>query len=184
MIPTEPQSKTLWEKYALPKQKRIHVSLVANVAIFLADQLTVHCKPFAVNRELLRAGALLHDIDKNVPRLPGEIHPDTAVRILREEGMHEVADLVKTHPLHAILDPDIRPKTWEQRLLYLADKMVKYEVITVDMRFALWRHEDLPKHAREILDRSYPLVKNLEQEIFGLLGIKPESLQTRMKGVY
>ena len=107
MIPTEEQAKALWEKYRLPRQKRIHVSRVAHVAMFFTTK-------FQVNAKLLLAAALLHDIDKAVPRLPGERHPDTAVRILREEGMGEVADVVLTHPLHAILDQAIMPKTWEQ----------------------------------------------------------------------
>ncbi len=158
MIPTEEQAKALWDKYQLPERKRNHVALVAKVALSLAEKRTV-------NKNLLLAGALLHDIDKNIPRLPGERHPDTAVRILREEGMEEVAELVKTHSLHAILDPAICPKTLEEKLLYLADKMVKDEVIGVDARFALWNDEHLPPDVQKILDDSYPKVKELEKEI-------------------
>ncbi|MBI4066383.1 HDIG domain-containing protein, partial [Candidatus Gottesmanbacteria bacterium] len=94
MIPAEDQVMQLWDKYDLPEGKRRHVKLVANVARLLATKLKI-------NEPLLTAGALLHDIDKNVPKLPGERHPDAGVRILQEEGMGEVASLVKTHPLHA-----------------------------------------------------------------------------------
>lgn len=162
MIPTEKQVKVLWEKYQLPENKRRHVTLVARVARNLS-------KKFNVNRKLLIAGALLHDIDKNAKKLPGERHPDTAVRILTEEGMSEVAGLVATHPLHAILDPRISPKTWEEKILYLADKMVKYEIITVDQRFKLWNDEHLPKDAQALLDAAYPKTKELEKEIFDLI---------------
>lgn len=164
MIPTEKQAKQLWEKYHLPQQKRIHVSVVARVAGFLAER-------FDVNRKLLLAAALLHDIDKAAVKRPGEKHPDTAVRILREEGMNEVADLVVTHPLHAILDPGIAPKTREQKLLYLADKMVKYDIVGVDKRFALWNAEHLPAPEQKILTDSYPKVKAMEQEVFTLAGL-------------
>jgi len=164
MIPTKNQAKALWEKYRLPQQKRIHVSRVAHVAMFLATKIPV-------NMKLLLAAALLHDIDKAAPRFPGERHPDTAVRILREEGMGEVADVVLTHPLHAILDPAITPKTWEQKLLYLSDKMVKYDIVGVDRRFALWNAEHLPPEEQKILDLSYPKVKELEQEVFRLARI-------------
>lgn len=159
MIPSEQQAKALWEKYQLPENKRRHVVLVARVARNLS-------KKFNVNRKLLIAGALLHDIDKNAKKIPGERHPDTAVRILTEEGMVEVAALVKTHPLHAILDPTITPATWEEKILYLADKMVKYEIISVDQRFKLWNDEHLPKDAQAELDGAYPKVKQLEKEIF------------------
>ncbi|MCX6792101.1 MAG: HD domain-containing protein [Candidatus Gottesmanbacteria bacterium] len=164
MIPTEEQAKALWEKYRLPESKRIHVTLVANVAMLLATK-------FQVDKKLLLAAALLHDIDKAVPPSPGERHPDTAVRILREEEMGEVADVVVTHPLHAILDPAISPNTREQKLLYLADKMVKYDIVGVDKRFALWNEEHLPPEEQKILDMSYPKVKELEQEVFKLARI-------------
>jgi len=85
--------------------------------------------------------------------------------------MEGVAELVKTHPLHAILDLNISPKTWEEKLLYLADKMVKYDIVGVDERFRLWNEEHLPAQEQNILDQSYPKVKALEQEVFNTAGI-------------
>lgn len=164
MIPTKDEVKKLWDTYQLPDTKRVHVRLVARVAKFFAEKIPVRTN-------LLVAAALLHDIDKAAEKLPGERHPDGAVRILRAEGMGEVADLVATHPLHAILDVAIAPKTMEQKILYLADKMVKYDIVGIDQRFALWRAEQLPQEAREILDASYPKVKVLEKEVFNKAGI-------------
>ncbi|MDP1722290.1 MAG: HDIG domain-containing protein [Candidatus Gottesmanbacteria bacterium] len=180
MIPTEEQAKQLWEKYGLPEKKREHVALVARVAIFLATKVKSQ-KParrrgrskVKIDEKLLIAGALLHDIDKNVPKLPGERHPDAGVRILREEGMGEVADIVKTHSVHAILDPMIAPKTWEEKLLFFADKMVKQEVIGVDARFKQWNEEHLPPEELALLARAYPKVKDLEAEILRFIGMEP-----------
>lgn len=165
MIPTKDEIIHLWDKYALPAQKRIHVALVANVAVFLATR-------FKVNQKLLLAAALLHDIDKAA----GGKHPESAVRILHNEGMSEVADVVATHSLHSILDPKTAPTTWEQKLLYLADKMVKYDIVGVDRRFALWNDEYLPPAAQKILDESYPKVKALEKEVFRLARISPDDI--------
>ena len=175
MIPTETQILQLWDKYNLPENKRMHVTLVAKVADFLAKKMN-EAENQPMNFPILHAAALLHDIDKNVPKLPGENHPDAGVRILREEGLLELLPLVISHPLHAILDPKISPKTWEEKILYLSDKMVKYEIITVDRRFDLWRAEDLPEEGRSILENAYPLVKKLEAEIFGIVNIKSEDV--------
>ncbi|OGG29905.1 hypothetical protein A2973_00220 [Candidatus Gottesmanbacteria bacterium RIFCSPLOWO2_01_FULL_49_10] len=175
MIPTQDQAKQLWDKYELPEGKRRHVALVARVARMLAQQIDKVTKQ-QINIALLNAAALLHDIDKNADKRSGERHPDAAVRILREEGMEEVAALVKTHPLHAILDGAIAPKSWEEKLLFLADKMVKYEIMTVDKRFKLWNDERLPPSAQIVLDRSYPKAKELEREIFGIVRIFPDNL--------
>ncbi len=148
---------------------------VARLAMFFAQKIPV-------DNTLLLAGALLHDIDKAAHKLPGERHPDAAVRILRVEGMDEVADLVATHPLHAILDPAISPKTREQKLLYLSDKMVKYDIVGVTKRFALWNEEHLPQQEQKILDVCYPKVKKLEQEVFRLAQISPDDI-LKMKEV-
>ncbi|MBI5449297.1 HD domain-containing protein [Candidatus Gottesmanbacteria bacterium] len=175
MIPTKKQARALWDKYQLPNKKRIHCALVTEVAMGLAGQIHQFTnKP--INQLLLQAAALLHDIDKNVPKRAGEKHPDTAVRILREEGMDEIAAIVKTHSLHAILDPAIAPKTWEEKILFLADKMVKYEVIGVDERFKLWSDEHLPGDAQAILDAAYPKVKALEHELLKMIRKKEYTL--------
>lgn len=173
MTPTEEEAKKLWDKYNLPEYKRQHVALVTKVAKFLAEQLTINHKQLTINIPVLSAGALLHDIDKNATKLPGERHPDTAVRILKEEGMDEIAALVKTHPLHAILDPVIAPKTIEEKLLFLSDKMVKLEIITVDERFDLWRSENLPDKEKKLFEESYPKVKELERKVFSAIKIDP-----------
>jgi HD superfamily phosphodiesterase len=176
MIPSRNQVKALWEKYALPKEKQTHVTLVARVALFLAGEYKKKNPQCSINVDLLRAAALTHDIDKNAPKLPGEKHPDACVRILREELMGEVARIVKTHPLHTIVSPVHQPKTIEEKLLFLADKMVKYEIITVDRRFELWRNEDLPEEGKQLLTESYPLVKKLEKEILTSIGIQPDDV--------
>jgi putative nucleotidyltransferase with HDIG domain len=173
MIPTDDQINALWDIYHVPQQKRQHLMLVGRVALFLAKKIKEKTSQ-SVDEKLLHAAALLHDIDKAVPPMPGERHPDTAVRIVESEGMDEVARLVRKHPLHAICDPDLAPSSWEEKLLYLSDKMVKYEIITVDKRFDLWRAEkDMPSEGKQVLEKSYPLVKKLEKEILDLIGIQP-----------
>jgi putative nucleotidyltransferase with HDIG domain len=180
MIPTETQSKALWDKYTLPEKKRVHVMWVAKVAMFLAHQLRMKnpsttlgtSNDVQINEKLLLAGCLLHDLDKNIPREAGEMHPETAVRILKQEGMEEVAELIKNHSVQCIDNDKTAPKTWEEKLLFLSDKMVKQEVITVDTRFALWLSEDdLPEEQKAMLRRVFPKVKTLEREIFFLVGI-------------
>jgi putative nucleotidyltransferase with HDIG domain len=176
MIPTGRQIEELWDTCGLPERKRHHSKLVAKVAVFFAERLLHASPPVQVNIPLLAAAALLHDVDKMAPKLPGEHHPDTGVRILREHGFSPVADLVRTHPVHAILDQSIAPGTREQELLYLADKMVKDTIITVDERFDLWKRENLPEEAQRMLASAYPLAKALEKKVCDEIGIVPEDL--------
>lgn len=175
MLPDDQTIHVLWDKYGVPDLKRDHLLAVTRVADYLSKALIMH--GYSVDTPLVHAAALLHDIDKAAPKNPGEKHPDAAVRILKDEGYPQIAELVKRHSLHTILDPDLAPKTIEEKLLYLSDKMAKYEIITVDERFNLWRAEkDMPDEGKQILVRSYPLVKELELEILSKAGVKAEDL--------
>jgi HD superfamily phosphodiesterase len=182
MIPTEIQAKKLWDIYQVPESKRRHLALVAEVANFIASRMREGGSGKQINIPLLTAAALLHDLDKNVHKLADERHPDAAVRILKKEGMTETANLVASHPLHLILDPATAPRTWEEKILFLSDKMVKYEIITVDERFKLWNAEHMPEAQRRILDGSYPKVKALETEIFSLINIVPGTVKNMLSG--
>lgn len=175
MVPTYIEAVAVWKTYQLPEKKQQHSLLVAKLALFLASKLTEK-KPVIIQTKLLLAAALLHDIDKNIPHREGERHPDTGVRILADIGMPEVAYTVKTHPLHSILDPAIAPTTWEEKLLFLADKMTKYEILSVDERFALWRAEQLPQEEVHMLEQSYPKVKQLEEQILTSIGMTSQEV--------
>ena len=184
MIPQEQKAKELWKKYDVPANKQTHLFLVGAVSKFFTERLMQHTPTIIINTPLVVAAALLHDLDKNVRKLPGEQHPDASVRILKEEGMEEVAELVKTHPLHLILDSNTEPKSWEEKVLFLSDKMVKYEIITVDKRFDLWRDEPLSEKSRQQVEDAYPKVKKLEKEIFSAAGLTGKSMTEFARTVY
>jgi len=173
MIPTAATIRKLWEVNFLPPYKQNHCVVVAKLSTWFGRQLMELYPDVSVDLPLLEAAALLHDIDKAAPKNPNERHPDAAVRILRDNGLGEISDLVRTHALHAILDQSTAPQTLEQKLLYLSDKMVKHSIITVDERFALWRSEGLPERALKELDAAYPKVKALEKEICSRIHIEP-----------
>jgi len=171
MVPTYTEAVELWKTYNLPENKQRHSLHVAKLALYIASQLQK--KQITIQTNTLLIAALLHDIDKNIPQRVGEKHPDTGVRILTEIGMPEIAHIVKTHPLHAICDDRIIPRTWEEKILFLSDKMVKYDIITVEERFSLWQQEELPKKEQELLISAFPKVKELEQFVCTTLGLTP-----------
>lgn len=180
MIPSQNKCFELLKKYNFPEEKMRHVRLVSDVAKFLGVKIKKKKPKLKVNVSLLVAAGLLHDIDKNIPKNPGEKHPVTGARVLKEEGYGEVGEVVLKHDLNAFLDPDRTPKTWEEKVLALADKMVKNEIITVDERYKLWREENIPDQ-NAILDATYPYLKNLEKEVFGIIKIRPEEVGEKIR---
>jgi len=175
MIPNEKEIYILWDTYALPSYKRIHCEKVAGVAMAIAQRINAKGE-YRVNEPLLLAAALLHDIDKDIEKLAQERHPDAAVRVLQKDGMDEVAEVIRTHPLHMIINEKTAPKTREQQLLFLADKMTKFACIGVDERFALWKKEDADEMSQQILKESYPKVIALRDSILSDAGITEEEL--------
>jgi len=174
IIPSNDQIYALWDMYSLPSNKRTHCQKVHDVASVLTDALLK--KGIEVNKPLVLSAALLHDLDENMEKEPGDRHPDAVVRVLKEKGMGEIADLVQKHPVHAILDGNISPKTIEEKVLYLADKMTKYDVVTVNKRFELWKTSHVTQEDQIMLEKAYPLVKQLEQEIFSKIDMRPEDI--------
>lgn len=179
MIPNRAQCLLLFDRYELPSQKKIHVEAVTELALFFAKYAKE--KEITVDEKLLQASSLLHDIDKMIPKKEGERHPDTAVRVLTELGFPEVAGVVAKHSLHHILRPETAPTSWEEKLLYLSDKMTKYEVIGVDHRFKLWYKENLSPDAVAELNAAYPKVKVLEKEVYERLGISFADLEKELQ---
>jgi len=177
MIPTRQQCLLLFDRYNLPSQKRIHVEAVTQLAKYLARKLKSQIPNPKIDEQLLEAATLLHDIDKNISRNEGERHPEPAVRVLKELDYSEVAEVVARHSLHCILDPITAPESWEAKILFLADKMTKYEVIGVDHRFKLWYRENLPPAAVLELKACYPLVKALEKELLAAAGITVSDIE-------
>ena len=177
MIPTREQCLKLFDRFNLPSQKKIHVEEVTKLAMYFASKLKTQNSKLKIDQNLVEVAALLHDIDKNIKPRVGERHPDTAVRVLNELGFIEVAKIVKCHSLHAILNPELAPKTWEEKIVYLADKMTKYEIIGVEHRFKLWYAEHLPSQAVIELASALPKVKELEKEIFAICGITFADIQ-------
>lgn len=173
--------QTLWDTYDLPAYKRNHSMWVSVLAVWFARHWMMRRPTEHVDVPVLRKAALLHDLDKNMEKKNGEHHPDATVRVLRIMGQDDVADVIATHPLHMILDPARAPKTREQTLLYLADKMVKHSIITVDERFALWQAEHLPADAVAVLDAAYPKVKALEHDVCSVLGVDANAIGLLVK---
>ena len=181
MIPDDENIPMLWDKYKLPPYKRIHCAMVRKIAVRIAKAINKKNPNHPVNEGILNASALLHDIDKNIEKLPGEHHPDAGVRILREEGMDEVAEVIRTHPLHMICQDSTAPETIEQQILFIADKMTKQDVIGMEKRFELWRHEDTDERSQHVLEQSYPKVLRLRDDILWKAGMTEEQLINLMK---
>lgn len=107
--PDSLEIEALWERYATPAPVRAHCAAVARRAMELAGQVDQ-----TVDRELLRAACLLHDLVRDWPD-----HAQVCGSLMDREGWPELGTIIAVH--HDLP----RGAGVEASLLYLADKLVQ-----------------------------------------------------------
>ena len=134
-----------------------HSRAVAEVAGWLAMRIVA--TGTALDRRLVEAAALLHDVDKLLPAddpasaLP---HGEGSAAWLARQGFAELGRAVAAHPATRLLDegghhsPSALARR-EERVVAYADKRVGQRLESMDERFASWL-------------RRYPLVENSLEE--------------------
>lgn len=135
-LPTREEIKALEAMAGTPKRVREHEAKVMSTAIKLADM--AHDAGITVDRELLAAGAMLHDLCRTE-----RDHGRAGGAMLRAHGFTALGDLVEDH-----MDYPYDGKLNEGSLLYLADKITCHDILcSVDRRLAMieQKFKDDPK---------------------------------------
>jgi putative nucleotidyltransferase with HDIG domain len=135
-IPTRAECETILAGHSVEPPVVRHSRRVAEVAERIA--LALARSGLSLNVELVRAGALLHDLAKGRPD-----HASVGAAILRSMDFPPVATVVGAHT-----DLDFGGgQLDESAIVYLADKLIRgEEVVTISQRFgtALIRFSDNP----------------------------------------
>jgi 5'-deoxynucleotidase YfbR-like HD superfamily hydrolase len=201
-LPTRQQCFKLMEQFHVPSHIKEHGLVVAKLGVFLAKRLKE--KGIAVNLELVDRACLLHDVlrvldfnesdydrfEQSVPdehktkwqRLRAEhesaCHEEAAYELLKER-YPVLATTIRRHKYTALLDEKEKPNTWEEKLVYYADKRVMRDKI-VPLKPRLEEAHKRNALLREIRSASEidtakvdSLIFELEQEIFEQIGLDP-----------
>lgn len=127
VAPDLEECEAMLEAALTPEPVRRHCRAVAGLATVIAERLAA--QGLAVDVDVVRAGALLHDIAKGHPH-----HAELGAALVRGLGFPEVAAVVERHmQLNLVVEavPD------ERAIVFLADKLIKEDRrITLDARFA------------------------------------------------
>ncbi len=151
-----------------------HSLLVCRVALLLTDRLHAHDIP--LNRDLIRAGALLHDITKTRSIKTGEMHTETGAEVLIREGYPEVADLVRQHVRLDVSTENGTPT--EAEVVNYADKRVLHDqvaLMTDRLGYILERYGATSEY-RARIQETWKRAEELEEKIFRYLDISPDQV--------
>jgi len=108
-----------------------HSVQVKKVALAIVDNLTDRKN---INRDLVLASALLHDIAKTRTIETGEMRHDIiGAEMMREMGYPEIADIIECHVVLSNFSTDTPVE--EREIVFYADKRVMHDrIVTIDER--------------------------------------------------
>ena len=151
-----------------------HSIQVCRVGMCLVDHLKVQgCQ---LNRKLVRAAALLHDITKTRSFETEENHALTGGEVLTDLGYPEVGDLVRQHV--RLDDYSEQKNLTEAEIINYADKRVLHDqIVSLDerMSYIRERYGTKPEHKRRI-ELLWEKTVALEKHIFNFLPFSPDAL--------
>jgi len=151
-----------------------HSLQVCRVATCLAGHLKL--EGIHLDRQLVQAAALLHDITKTRSLKTEENHALTGGQYLTDSGYPEVGDLIRQH---VRLDDYSEDKSLaEVEIINYADKRVRHDRIVPmkdRMEYIMERYGSLPEHKQRI-QLTWEKTKELEIQIFSNLSFSPNDL--------
>ncbi|MBS3105738.1 HDIG domain-containing protein [Candidatus Woesearchaeota archaeon] len=154
-IPTKEECLILLNKNKTPSKVIKHSMAVCKLAESIAEKLIT--KGIKLNKKLIIAAALLHDIER-----AKENHVVKGANLLKRMGFREVSEVVKKHSLYK-LQQKKQPKTWEEKIVFYADKRVMgNNIVSLKKRFgALEKRYDVD------LSKEFAFTKKIEKELLG-----------------
>lgn len=173
-----------------------HSRAVAEVAAWLAA--CCRGQGIAVDRHLVEAAGLLHDVDKLPLEWPATarrrrehraVHGEAGADWLTDRGFPELARAVAAHPVTRLAD-DVWWARWnaagslEERLVVYADKRAGQRLESMADRFASWRRRYPPAAggrqgawSAAIYERVQTRAAALEAEVCLAAGIRPDEVR-------
>ncbi len=124
-VPTPEECFYLIEKHEVMDHIREHCRKVAEVAVFLAEQLET--AGLVLNTDLIKAAALLHDIAKLRALEEGVNHAELGAAILDGAGYPAIASIVKQHV--CLSSPVTGTPISEAEIVNYADKRVLHTTV-------------------------------------------------------
>jgi len=158
-VPTYEECIQLLEEAGAADRLLGHSLRVHSVAMGVCD--TLEKKGVSVDRDLVSAAALLHDIRKIHAR---EHHATEGGDYLRERGMSRVAAVVDKHVIGHIGHPELTPTTTEEKIIFYADLRANPgKIVPLEERFSYVR-EKYPHLGEEKIARAFDFAKAIERE--------------------
>lgn len=178
-IPGRALCLSLLDDMDMPEHILAHSDLVCKVALLITDGLGM--AGVELNRPLVNASALLHDITKPRSFTTGENHSRTGGEYLTGLGFPEVGDIVRQHVILDAYFAAEHPN--EAEVVNYADKRVLHDkIVSLDerMQYILQRYAKNEMHI-QILNTVWEQTTLLEKRLYAYLTFTPRQLSERIE---
>jgi len=205
LLPSSEECIDLLKDCHVPVHIIKHSKAVAKLGVFLARRIAE--QDFPVNVDLVERACLLHDIFR-VCEFPledfsrfeqtvteedkakwrtlkekhgGVRHEDAACAYLKD-AYPILAQTIRKHRYTAIVSKDDMPRTWEEKLVYYADKRAMHDkIVPLRERLAEAPARHAGKRQAAGIDpaevaRIDAAIVAMETEIFDLIGLDPDAV--------
>lgn len=182
-IPTREQCLALMDQYGMLANIRAHSLLVTNVAEEILDGLMEKNVSGASlpEKELVLAGALLHDIAKTICLQQDCLHAQKGRDICLEHGYPAISEIVCEHVLLKEFSPERYAQGifYAKEIVYYADKRVCHDtIVSIEERLAyiLERYGNNDEERFQRIKDNFQRCRTLEQHLFSRISFAPDEL--------
>ncbi|MGP8155200.1 MAG: HD domain-containing protein [Smithella sp.] len=167
-IPTRAECDELMARYSMLPHIVAHSQKVMRVSLAVTDHLK---DGVSVNRDLVIAAALLHDITKTRSLETKERHAASGGVLLRELGFPRIAEIVEQHII--LQNLNLEGRLEEREIVYYADKRVMHDtIVTIDERVHdLIQRYGTGEEIRNLILQNKEQVLTVERKIAGFMKI-------------
>jgi len=180
--PSADRCLEFFRRYRMLDNIRAHSLQVARVAMTLTDGLEKAARTVQLPRkDLVLAGALLHDIAKTPCLNGGCDHARAGAEICIKHGYPEIAEIVEQHVILKDYDPTryCRGEFSALEIVYYADKRVRHdEIVSLDERleYIVDRYSRNNPELQESIRINFERCVRLEGCLFKFLDFAPEDV--------
>lgn len=136
----------------------------------------------SLDRRLVETAALLHDVDKALPRehpLRRLGHGKAGADWVSEAGHPELARTLSAHPVMRLSDATaadwVMDAPLEERMVAYADKRATQRVVSLEQRFERWERKH-PRYAERLAD-ALLTARRLEAGVCAAAGVRPDEVE-------
>lgn len=214
-LPSHDECLSMIEACHVPSHILKHTQATAKLGVFLAERLA-ECD-IDVDVALVERACLLHDLfrvcdfpledfswfeqpvtDEDIARWRqlkadhGHVHHEDAADAYLRDAYPVLATTIRKHRYTSLIDADDQPQTWEEKIVYYADKRAMHErIVPLGERLEEAHRRSVLFCARAGLHRDVEverkvdaLIFKLEEEIFGLIDLSPDEVDEAFIDAY